>query len=179
VYVAYRPVYIVGDLPDQLQVILSLDVAVPHVLVDPVINEDQRSYQERLTRERIHQPIFRAKVIEAYDRRCAMCRLHYTALLDAAHILPDHHPKGLPIVPNGLSLCKIHHAAYDQNLLGVSPDLVVRAHPDVRSGIDGPMLLHGLQEMDGVRLLVPEKKGARPDPERLEIRFQEFLAGTA
>lgn len=54
-----------------------------------------------------------------------MCRLRYSSLLDAAHILPDGHPRGAPVVPNGLSLCRIHHAAYDQNLLGVRPDLVV------------------------------------------------------
>jgi len=35
-------------------------------------------------------------------------------LLDAAHITPDTHPEGEPIVSNGLSLCKLHQAAFDR-----------------------------------------------------------------
>ena len=47
-------------------------------------------------------------------------------LLDAAHILPDRHPKGEPIVTNGLGLCTIHHSAYDANIIGIDPDTPIR-----------------------------------------------------
>jgi putative restriction endonuclease len=136
--------------------------------------ETQRRYIERLTRQRMHQPVFRIRVLTAYANQCAMCQLRYSSLLDAAHILPDGHPRGAPIVPNGLSLCKIHHAAYDENLLGVRPDLVVEVRSDVSRQIDGPMLLHGLQEMAGTRLTRPRARAAQPDPERLEERYEEF-----
>ena len=33
----------------------------------------------------------------------------------------DTQPTGEPVVSNGLSLCSIHHRAFDQNLVGVSP----------------------------------------------------------
>jgi putative restriction endonuclease len=69
----------------------------------------------------------------------------------------------------------MHHAAYDQNILGVRPDLVVDVRSDILKEIDGPMLLHGLQEMAGVRLVRPRSRAARPDPERLEERYEEFL----
>ena len=72
--------------------------------------------------------------------------------------------RGAPVVPNGLSLCKIHHAAYDENFLGVRPDLVVEVRADVDQ-IDGPMLRHGLQEMAGYHLLNREPvraAGSRP-----------------
>jgi predicted restriction endonuclease len=52
------------------------------------------------------------------EQKCAVCSLRHGELLDAAHIIGDGKPDGIPIVPNGLSLCKIHHAAYDTNLLG-------------------------------------------------------------
>ena len=78
----------------------------------------QRAYFERLTSARLHQPVFRARVLQAYGERCAMCRLHQAQLLDTAHIIPDGQPKGDPVIPNGLALCKIHHAAYDVNLIG-------------------------------------------------------------
>lgn len=178
-YVAIYPVFLIGEEPSEARFVVALDAAQGLVPLEVPLDEDQRRYMDHLTRQRLHQTVFRAQVLTAYDRRCAMCRLQYPSLLDAAHILPDTHPRGTPVVPNGLSLCKIHHAAYDQNLLGVRPDLVVVTRPDVASGIDGPMLRHGLQEMDGVRLFVPETRRARPDPDRLEVRYQEFLSASA
>ncbi len=107
-----------------------------------------------------------------------MCRLHHPELLDAAHILPDAHPKGDPVVPNGLALCKIHHAAYDVNLLGVRPDLTIQVAPRLMDETDGPMLSHGLQGVNGIRLSVPRGRRSQPDPERLEMRYLEFLAAS-
>ncbi|MDA8312462.1 MAG: HNH endonuclease [Actinomycetota bacterium] len=173
-YVPIHPVWIVGDEPEQLQFVVAFDVAQRLVVVGEPVDDTERRYVERLTRQRLHQPVFRVRVLSAYANQCAMCRLRYTSLLDAAHILPDGHPRGAPVVPNGLSLCKMHHAAYDENLLGVRPDLVVEVRADVRDQIDGPMLRHGLQEMAGVRLLKPTSRAARPDPERLEERYEEF-----
>jgi putative restriction endonuclease len=141
-------------------------------------NEDSRAYAERLTRLRLHQPVFRARVLQAYNRQCAVCRLKHVELLDAAHILSDLHPKGRPVVPNGLAMCKIHHAAFDRNIIGIRPDLVVDVRRDILEEIDGPMLRHGLQEMAGVHLITPAKRAAQPDRERLEERYKSFrLAG--
>ncbi|SHE93574.1 HNH endonuclease [Ferrithrix thermotolerans DSM 19514] len=103
-----------------------------------------------------------------------MCGLLYRPLLDAAHILPDSHPQGKPIVTNGLSLCKIHHAAYDLNYIGVRPDLVAVVRSDVMNTKDGPMLTYGLQAMNERQLIVPAKKSEIPDRNALEERFEEF-----
>jgi putative restriction endonuclease len=175
-YVPIYPIWIVGDEPDDLQFVVAFDVAQRLVAVGDASDEGQRRYVQSATHLRLHQPVFRMRVLTAYANQCAMCRLRYSSLLDAAHILPDGHPRGAPVVPNGLSLCKIHHAAYDQNLLGVRPDLVVEVRSDVRAQIDGPMLVHGLQEMAGVGLLRPRARAAQPDRERLEERYEEFLA---
>ena len=40
-------------------------------------------------------------------------------LVDAAHIVPHAHPKGLDAVSNGLALCALHHRSYDTGLLYV------------------------------------------------------------
>lgn len=172
-YVPVYPVWIVGDQMSQLQFVLAFDKA--EAILASAADGDRRQYIKRLTKERLHQPVFRAQVIQAYEASCAICRLHHASLLEAAHILPDGHPRGLPVVPNGLSLCKIHHAAYDQNLIGIRPDLVVVVRADVLREHDGPMLRHGLQEMNGVPILVPSSRSARPDPSRLEERYEEFL----
>lgn len=142
------------------------------------LNIDQRRYVERLTKARLHQPVFRVRVLRAYAERCAMCRLHHPELLDAAHIIPDGQPNGDSVVPNGLSLCKIHHAAYDANLLGVRPDLTVQVAPRLIDEIDGPMLRHGLQAMADARLEIPRERAAQPDPDRLQVRYEAFLAAS-
>lgn len=173
-FVPVFPVYLVRDVPDERYVEVALDESLRFVAGFSI--EDRRAYAERITRQRLHQPEFRARVLLAYETRCAMCRLQHAELLDAAHILPDTHPSGQPVVPNGLSLCKIHHAAYDQNFIGVRPDLVIEVQSELLHEIDGPMLRHGIQALAGERLTVPTLPRARPDPARLEERYEQFRA---
>lgn len=173
-YVPIYPTWIVGDEPLELQFVVAFDVAQRLVEVGHQATEAEQRYVKRLTRQRLHQPVFRVQVLTAYRNQCSMCRLRYPVLLDAAHIIPDGRPHGQPVVPNGLSLCKIHHAAFDENLLGIRPDLVVELRKDILTQQDGPMLLHGLQDMHGVQLTVPKSRNVRPDQDRLEERYEEF-----
>lgn len=177
VYLAQYPVYVVADEPEHLRVALALDEAQRFMSPPALVgDEDRRRYVQRLNKLRLHQPIFRARVLGAYQRACAICRLRHAELLDAAHILGDAHPRGTPVVPNGLALCSIHHRAFDANVLGIRPDLVVEVRRDILSEIDGPMLRHGLQEMAGTQLTVPRRAEWRPDRSRLEERYEEFRA---
>jgi hypothetical protein len=47
---------------------------------------------------------------------------------------------GDPLVSNGLSLCSIHHRAFDQDLVGISPDYGIRVAEQLLEDEDGPML---------------------------------------
>ena len=170
VFVPHMPVYVVDDDPVQRHVKVAVDESLRFVRPG---TSDQRSYVERLTRMRLHQPVFRARVLKAYDLRCAICRLQRVELLDAAHIVGDAE-SGQPVVPNGLSLCKIHHAAYDRGILGVRPDYVVQVRDDVLAEIDGPMLRHGLQDVHGWRLELPVRAPDRPDQTLLAQRWAGF-----
>lgn len=172
------PVYVVADHPEERAVLIALDESTG-IIADPVHTTiDQRRYGERVARVRLHQPEFRARVIVAYEKRCSICELKHAELLDAAHIVPDGQPLGEPVVPNGISLCKIHHAAYDENLVGIDPDYKVQVNKDLLLEVDGPMLKHGIQEMHGRTIAVPSRRHDRPDPERLALRFEEFLAAS-
>jgi putative restriction endonuclease len=184
-YLVTLPVYIVGDHPERL----SFDVQVDDVaqLVrppDPVdmVNEDRaairREYVTSIVRRRLHQQSFRARVIEAYRTRCAFCRLRHHELLDAAHITADAAETGEPVVSNGLSLCKLHHAAFDRHFLTVRPDYVIEVRRSILEEEDGPMLLHGLKGMHGTQIYVPREASLQPDRGRLEERFAAFRAAT-
>jgi putative restriction endonuclease len=177
VYVPQYPVWVEAENRAGLEFMIAVDEQ-QHGLELAELAPLQRAYVTRLTKARMHQPLFRARVLRAYDGRCAICRLHHAELLDAAHIIPDGQPQGEPIVPNGLSLCKIHHAAYDTNLIGVRRDLVVEVQPRLLEEADGPMLRHGLQEISGSRLTIPRQRLAQPDPDRLEARFDQFRAAS-
>ncbi len=96
--------------------------------------------------------------------------------VNAAHIIPDSAPGGDPVVNNGLCLCKIHHAAYDQNFLGIAPEYRVHVRQDILAETDGPMLRHGLQEMHGRTIVLPSRQQDHPDPDRLARRFSRFLS---
>lgn len=173
-YQPVYPVWIVADEPRELQFAIALDQGQRLITPGEGVADDTRRYMETLNRVRLHQPLFRARVLTAYQSRCALCRLGHMELLDAAHIIPDGQPNGDPVVPNGLAMCKIHHAAYDRNILGVRPDLVIEVRRDVLHEIDGPMLRHGLQEMNGLPVTVPASRRSRPDRDRLEQRYAEF-----
>ena len=115
-------------------------------------------------------------VLVAYREQCSVCRLKHVELLDAAHILPDRHPKGEPIVTNGIGLCKIHHSAYDAKIIGIDPDARVHVRDDILNEIDGPMLKHGLQEVAGYQLVLPRNVDLRPNRDFLAERFERFQA---
>jgi putative restriction endonuclease len=176
VYVPIYPVYVVEDDPTAREFTLSVDVGLRALPSTGSPTELERRYAERVVRQRVHQTAFRARVMLAYETRCSVCVLKRAPLLDAAHIIGDGEQRGDAVVTNGLSLCKIHHAAYDANLIGISPEYRVVVNAGLLEEVDGPMLLHGLQEMHGREIVVPRSPRDRPDPQRLLSRFERFQA---
>jgi putative restriction endonuclease len=176
-YTPVMPVYVVDDEPQNSTFIIALDEAFRFMGDVTSLSEPQREYARRLAKQRLHQPAFRTRVLLAYDTRCAVCRLQHGSLLDAAHIVPDSEVHGVPTTPNGLALCKIHHAAYDHNMLGVTPDYRVAINAEVLAEVDGPMLKHGIQEMHGRELTLPRRPRDRPDRELLAWRWERFVTG--
>jgi putative restriction endonuclease len=176
VYVAHYPVYVVADDPILRVFTITMDESLRFFGDPATLPPDQRAYAERTVKARLHQPAFRAKVMHAYANSCAICSLKHVELLDAAHIVPDAEQDGFAHVTNGLSLCKIHHAAYDRNLLGITPGYVVRINNALLDEVDGPMLRYGLQDMHGRALTLPLRKTDRPAPDALARRYEEFAA---
>lgn len=174
-YIAVWPVFIVHDDPRGLTFTVAADDALSlRQSPEPVADDIRRGYITRQVRQRIHQRAFRDRVLSAYGSRCTVCRLRHEILLDAAHIVPDVRPEGEPVIPNGLSLCKLHHAAYDRSFFAVRPDYEIEVREDIRDERDGPMLLHGLQEIHGERIQLPRRRDHWPDPIRLDQRYESF-----
>jgi putative restriction endonuclease len=141
----------------------------------PIEDDAERRYVVRETRVRLHQSLFRSRVLAAYSDSCAICRLKEPRLLDAAHIVGDTLPTGEPRVPNGLSLCSIHHRAFDQDLVGVSPDYEVHVSARLLYEEDGPML-ELLKGFHREPIALPARRAWRPDRAQLALRFERFGA---
>jgi putative restriction endonuclease len=74
-----------------------------------------------------------------------------------------------------MSLCKIHHGAYDSEIIGISPDYTVHVRESVLATFDGPTLQHSIKAMDGEHLRqIPSDPANRPDKELLAERFEKF-----
>ena len=178
-YLTTWPVYVAAADPRNLTfTIIADDSATVDITTQSDQNEDfqaRRVYVTATVRKRLHQRSFRERVLKAYREQCAMCRLRHNELLDAAHIIPDSDELGEPHVPNGLSLCKIHHAAFDRHIIGVSPDYRIEVRTDILKEVDGPMLRYGIQGLHGGKIITPRNSVFKPDPNLLEVRFDEFL----
>jgi len=178
----YEPIFpctVIADRPDDLAFHVMAEpvtrILTPELTAQPGATP-QRAYATSSVKVRLHQRRFRELVLGAYRIRCAMCRLRHGELLDAAHILPDRDERGRPEVANGLCLCKIHHTAYDVNIIGVAPDYLVHVRRDVLDEHDGPMLRYGLQELQGEPLQLPRSRDLYPREEYLVERFERFRA---
>ena len=182
-------IYYLGVAPGRYQVVVPTFIGswdrnalkVKLVFGDPTQNvlsppehPTERRYALRVVKQRLHQSKFREAVIQAYRGRCAVSKLCEPQLLDAAHIIPDRDDEfGHAVVSNGLTLSKIHHAAFDANLLGIDPDYKIHLSERLLDQEDGPML-ELLKGFHGKTILLPKREKDYPDKERLDRRYEQF-----
>lgn len=179
IYEPHCPVWLVEEEPTHHQFVVAIDDSArvwwrPGLAAasafDPV-----RRYAERLVRERLHQRLFRSRVLVAYEQQCALCRLRHPPLLDAAHIRTDAQG-GEPVVTNGVAMCAIHHRAFDAHVLTVRPDYRIEISPRVLEERDGPTLQHALQALHEQSITLPRHRADRPDRDLLAERLERFRA---
>lgn len=175
-YAVVAPAFVIA-VNEQAQLV-ELEAGLPLVDTTPaglVSGDDVRRYAARSGRAAAPAPV----------PGCRAARLH-----DPLRGLPP--PRGL-VAPGGA-----HHRgprpgrprdgrqrhlpvrdppdAYDRNLLGIDPGGVVDIARRLLDEIDGPMLRSGLQEFHGAVILQPRRRDEQPDPERLELRYEQFVA---
>lgn len=174
-YEAIYPTYVVDWSAPELVAKLAFAPAVADP-IQRVPTPAERRYALRQVGQRLHQASFREAVLAAYGGRCAITNLPEPRLLDAAHIIPDaDKTDGLPIVSNGIPLTKIHHSAFDANLIAIDHDYRIHVSEELLSINDGPMFEHGLKAMAGRTIQLPARAEDRPDRDRLARRFESYI----
>jgi putative restriction endonuclease len=181
-YLATWPVYIIGDDQSNLIFKIAVDDALPayeyseasisHQIAE--VSDVRHAYLTATVKVRLQQRVFREKVLDAYRSQCAFCRLKHRELLDAAHIIPDNLPESSSKIDNGISLCKLHHSAYDSFILGITPDYIIQVRQDILEEEDGPVLQHGLKGLHQTKLILPDSTSQWPNREALEWRYSRF-----
>lgn len=137
-------------------------------------NSFERRYAVRESKVRLHQSSFRRAVLTAYNNKCAMTGLPTPQLLDAAHIIPDSEDHGEASVRNGIALSKLHHSAFDKNLIGIDADFRIHVSDRIMVSKDGPLLEQGIKGLQGKIIQLPQTEGMQPNQEFLASRFEAF-----
>lgn len=175
-YQAFVSAFIESWHPDEAKVKVSFsDLDFSGI---PKVSESgmERRYALRQVKQRLHQASFRDAVITAYGNRCALSGMPEAMLLDAAHIISDGNEElGHAVVPNGIPLTKIHHAAFDAHLIGIDPDFRVHVSKRFLAQSDGP-ILQAMQGLHGQMIRLPIRPADIPDRDRLAHRFELFRA---
>jgi putative restriction endonuclease len=172
-YQAILPAFVAGWDPRALKATIVFGLP-GEIDTRPPQTAPERRYALREVKHRLHQASFRDAVIAAYNGRCAVSGLPEPLLLDAAHIIQDKDERlGQPVVPNGIPLSKIHHAAFDAHLVGIDADYGIHISRRLMKQRDGP-LLETLKHLHGSTLHLPQRQRDLPDRERLAVRFETF-----
>jgi putative restriction endonuclease len=134
-------------------------------------------WRERVTRVRIGQGIFRAEVVEAYGRACAVTGEHSLPVIEAAHIVPFAE-RGEHEIRNGIALRSDIHRLFDGHYVTFDEDLRFVVSRRLRDEFENGKAYYKLQE-EGRRLILPSRADLRPDPRSLEAHRERFaqLAG--
>lgn len=117
---------------------------------------------------------FAIKVNDAYDNRCAMCGIQL-GLTEAAHIVPFAHEKSSEDIDNGISLCTLHHRAYDRALIYFDKDFDIHINEIKmkyyeKSGFDSGARKFETLAFD--KLIVPKNHALKPNLHNIEMANQ-------
>ena len=125
------------DLLDDLNAVTDSDISA-------ITNRERQLVVSQITRK-YRALDFRKRVLGAYAYRCAFCGIQLN-LVDAAHIVPVADNASTDDTSNGFALCKLHHAAFDRNLVSVDESFKIELSRVESARLNSENLLGGLPE---------------------------------
>jgi putative restriction endonuclease len=141
----------------------STQQAIPEEDLDAVAIERQRVV--RTVSELARSASFRTSVLHAYDRRCAITGMQLK-LVEAAHILPVGAPGSTDGIKNGFCLSPTYHRAYDNALIYLNEDYIIRINPEKEHQLKELDLLGGFEAFKatvGRQVHLPTDRNLWPD----------------
>ena len=145
---------------------------IPQQDIEGLAEDRQKIVREvsRLSRD----AAFRKTVLDAYGNRCAVTRAQLQ-LLDAAHILPVAAENSSDHVSNGIALSPTIHRAYDNCLIYLDEDLVMKINQQKADELVAYQLDGGLQEFCSAlntQIYLPSNEKERPHIDFIQLANQ-------
>jgi len=128
---------------------------------------DARVWAMRTVAQRRGQPLFRARMLDAYGSRCAISGCTAVEVLEAAHLLP-YRGEHTNRVDNGLLLRADLHTLFDCHLIWITPEHTVAVAPS--------LLATDYAALHGQILNLPTSPADRPNPAHLAEHAQRCQA---
>ena len=153
-------------LEESLEDSLSVDLS----------NLPQGKERKQEVKRRINQDFFRKTVLSSYNYKCCITGINNLDLIQASHIVgwsKDEENRTNP--QNGLCLNILFHKAYDENLLGISPDYEIFISEKIfgeRLKDVGQGTIDYIRSFDHQRLILPRR--FYPDKDMLAAHFEKF-----
>ncbi len=139
--------------------------------IEDILKKKRESFgteQRTDQRRRVGQQFFRRVVLSNYEHQCCVCRLKQKPLLEAAHIVKwseTDDPK-LRVNPrNGMAMCRIHHKAFDENIITIDPDEKIILLSTSIKNENSPGAQSMFHQFDNESIFEPKKFG--PEKELL------------
>ena len=129
-------------------------------LVPDMVGDQARFGEPHLIRPRLGQGAFRTRVIDLYERRCAVTGERTLPALEAAHIQP-YSAGGAHEMRNGILLRSDIHHLFDAGYVTVTPDLHFEVSHRIREEFENGRHYYALH---GERIHVPRDAPLCSDP---------------
>lgn len=178
VYLPQFPVYVMDWDADagQVRVALGLECTSQQDLVEPALRGRALfRYTYGCMQKRVSMARFRIDVLAAYKDTCALSGLVQPQLVDAVPITQGGSGGRLDVT-EGLCMSRLHHAAFDANLLGIDPDGRVHLSERLDTYANEALYPRNLMSVAGRRILMPKAPGFQPNRDLLAARFEQFQA---
>lgn len=130
--------------------------------------------KERLVKTRVNQHVFRQMVLANYNNRCAISGINIPSLLVASHIIPWAENEKERLNPeNGICLSPLYDRAFDQGLIGITPNLDIQLSEKLNTIAKEPFYQSHFAPLKGAKLREAEKY--RPRREFLEWHWEKYF----
>ncbi|MXZ41056.1 MAG: hypothetical protein F4Z18_04560 [Caldilineaceae bacterium SB0666_bin_21] len=144
--------------------------------MEPTLRGEALSrYTYGCMQNRVSMARFRIDVLAAYKDTCALSGLVQPQLVDAVPITQGGSGVRLDVT-EGLCMSRLHHAAFDANLLGIDPDGRVHLSERLDTYANESPFARNLLSVAGRRTLVPRSPEFQPNRDLLAARFEQFQA---
>jgi len=132
------------------------------ISLEPILTEI-RDTKQTYRKIKVRSAAFKTKIKELYEDSCAVCGIRrynkaQNPEVEAAHIYPVE-KDGTDDLRNGLSLCKLHHWAFDGGLFVIEDNFDIKVLPEILNDQN----YQEIYRFDGKKINLPKNKVITPN----------------